>query len=664
MILHSLTSRYLSRRTVPLLLVILLGGFFSMRLLSDPDLGFHLRYGEWIISHHAVPEKDLSTYTVSNHDYIDIHWFFQATLYCLFRIAGYKGISVLVSVITIALLLLLLRRLKILQAGPGLACSGLLTSILIIEPSFGPHPELLSFVFLTASLLVLDLYFHQRKNLLFMLPLIQLLWCNMHGLFILGLFAGIAYCLSIWRRDRKIDRKIVFWVFISTAICLANPYFIKGFLFPFGLATRFNPNNIFNQHIQEFIPFFRQSHFVLRDYLFLSLLISVYILILLTFRKRAFHELLLILVFSLLALVSIRNIPLFVLIAIPVWSVAASELSVRSFAPAGRFVAAGLAVIALLLIPRVATDAWYMKNNSFNKTGIGIDTARQPLKVVNFLIENQLSGRILNSIGFGGWLSWELKQPVFIDGRLEVMQEEIYKEITDSWYNGLPGLVRRHHPDLVVYNYLTYYPWTLQLAGMAEWRLIYIDGIAAVYARPGYAMGVQSIEITELPVVGESAAGGGVIAWAKGFYMPVDYLLIERQHKAYFRLQASSVFTSPGCTEAIRFYNSGNEKYRLGSVHSAIVDLTRAIELKPDYVRALNNRAIILATELKDFNAAFADFDRILEIDPLYSDAWLGRGTAFFLQSKKDSACANWQKAAVMGNSRAERLIRLHCNRK
>lgn len=648
----------------PLIMIIILGGFFSMRQLSDPDLGFHLKYGKWIVDHKTVPEKDQSTYTVPNNEYVDVHWLFQVLLYTFFKIIGYPGLSILVCIITLCLLSIILTRLRLLKIPPGYTCTGILLTLIIIEPSFGPHPELLTFVFIAILLLVLDLYFHKQKNLLFLLPVIQLLWCNMHGLFIIGFILSGSYFLSLWKQKRKFDFNFLLWYGVSILICLANPYFFKGILFPLELATRFNPNNLFNQHIQEFIPFFKQPHFVLRDYLFLFLLISGFLLVIATFRKRLLHELILVPVFSILALVSIRNIPLFVLISIPVCLQAASELNLNHWKRLEASAMLVLLVITALMIPRVATDSWYLKNNSFSKTGTGLDAARQPFRAALFLKNNRLNGRILNSMGFGGWLSWDLDQPVFIDGRLEVMKEGLYQEIRDSWYNGLPLLVERYHPDLIVYNYLVYYPWTIQIAKMDGWRLIYIDGSAAVYTRPGYATNIPAIDINTLPSNEGSPFADPISSWLKGFYQPVNYLLIESQHKAHFRYQLKSVVRNNYSDDAVRFFNSGNEKYRHGNIQGAVEDLTNAVKLNPNYIKALNNRAVILALDLKNYSAAFADFDQILNIDPDYSDAWLGRGTAFYLQEKLDSACVNWHRAAILGNAQAERLIGLHCNTK
>ena len=83
------------------------------------------------------------------------------------------------------------------------------------------------------------------------------------------------------------------WLIISLLVCFINPYGIRGFSFPLELLTRFDPKNIYNQHIQEFMPFFSQSRFVTRDWLFLVLLGMAVLFSAVTWRKRKFHEIVL-----------------------------------------------------------------------------------------------------------------------------------------------------------------------------------------------------------------------------------------------------------------------------------------------------------------------------------------------------------------------------------
>lgn len=111
-------------------------------------------------------------------------------------------------------------------------------------------------------------------------------------------------------------------------------------------------------------------------------------------------------------------------------------------------------------------------------------------------------------------------------------------------------------------------------------------------------------------------------------------------------------------------YTSGNERIQREDFEGALSDFSKALELEPDYIKALNNRAILQATVFKNFPVAHSDFRKILTIDSGFSDAWLGRGTAFFLQNKIDSACNSWQKASRLGNTKALQLLSTHCKSK
>ena len=220
------------RWILPLVLVSVLVFVLSLRQLSDPDLGFHLKYGEWIVLNHTVPVHDLSTYTVQDHVYLDMHWLFQVVLYGTFRMGGYSAISFLVCGLSMLLYLLLWLRLKSLgipRAGTGIA---LVCAFLIIDPRIAPRPEMLTFLFMVLIPMILDEYVKRRKNLLYILPLIMVLWCNMHALFILGLIIIWVYFISDLIRSRKADRKLLLWTVVSCFACLINPYGIKGFVLP------------------------------------------------------------------------------------------------------------------------------------------------------------------------------------------------------------------------------------------------------------------------------------------------------------------------------------------------------------------------------------------------------------------------------------------------
>ncbi len=620
----------------------------SLRQLSDPDLGFHLEYGRRVVQDLKVPVTDQTTYTVGNHTYTDLHWLFQVLLYGTWKLAGYTGISLLVCLLSLALAGITLLRVRLAGLSPPVWPAALLILFLITEPRITSRPEMFTFLFLSLFLLVLEEYTRRGRDLLFILPLTAIAWCNMHALFILGPVVMAAFLLQGWIKEKRPDRKLLAWAGATLLACLANPYGWNAFALPWELLTRFEPGNIYHEHIREFIPFFSQDHFVIRDYLFLALM--PFSIIAAAFRRECNRvaSLLLLTGFACLGLASVRNIPLFALVAIPL---PGAFNSFRQKIPAHRWVsgtlfAAGIAIPVLLSISLIS-GRFYPANNSSARFGTGPDRHSQPIGAASFLAGHQKQGRILNSIGFGGWLSWQLRQPVFIDGRLEVMQEPLYEEIVASWNDSLRYLTEKYKTDLIVFNYLKYYPWTIQLRDMTQFRLVYIDGLAAVFARRGFAPQVGALSRTE---VSEHLKSGM-------YPDPSDSLHVSR-FLALWDLPSGDANRDD---EAILHFNRGNAEASKGHVKEALAEYDQAIAISSGYARALNNRAILKASAFHDYPGALADFDSAIASDPLYAEAFLGRGTTHLLLGQKEAACCDWSKARKLGSMQATALLRKHC---
>jgi len=588
---------------------------FSLRLLSDPDLGFHLNAGRWIINHLSIPQTDIATYTVPNHGYIDLHWLFQIFIYTVYSLVGYPGLSILVCIIVCLLFFLLARRMATEGIPYSLVIPLLLLALLIIEPRFILRPELFTYLFITLSLIILDNYYrHGKHRALYFLPLIMLFWCNIEGLFMLGYSLIGAYFISIWIRDRKPDLRLLGLGVAAVLVCLINPYGVRGLLFPFELLTRFQAGNIFHEHIKEFQTIFQLEEWTVKEYAALFYLIFSSGCILITLKQRKPHELILSLVFGVLFLLAIRNIPLFIIVTLPITGVSADEIigklsrnvTLRTRNRTNWIFAMSLFLIMMILIPRLITNTYYANNLSYNKTGTGLDPLQLPAGASSFIRENQLEGRIINSLSYGGWLSWRLSQPIFIDARLEVIGETLYTEVAESWKGGLSKLIMKYNPDLLVYDYVRYFSWTPQLLAIPGWHPIYMDGQSAVFAREGYAGNIlfqysnqQGNELISEPSYSPAETlmiltlpyPSAFTIWLQGFYKKYPTSPSRSQNMASFLLQMKNY------QEAERYFlTTLKESYGSSvSCYYALADI---------YM------------EKGDFNLAGICYKRILEVDP------------------------------------------------
>lgn len=231
--------------------------------IEDPDIWWHLRTGQLIFERGEIPRTDWFTYSNPNSPWIDLHWGFQIIAAALWSLGGAVALVVFKSLLgtaTFAIALLAARRGW--PAWQSVACW--LPSVLIYSGRNLVRPEMFTFLFLAAELAIV---FHARRRprLSWLLPAIQILWINMHGLFVLGLVVWFCFlageimrAIQAWRRPAKKRRTSHggrleeigtdpaqppwgLWLAVSglmLAASLINPYGLEGALFPFTLLRR------------------------------------------------------------------------------------------------------------------------------------------------------------------------------------------------------------------------------------------------------------------------------------------------------------------------------------------------------------------------------------------------------------------------------------------
>src|SRR5579871_5738653 len=86
------------------------GGTAWQGLLSDADVGWHIRTGEYVLDHHAVPHTDPYSFSKPNAPWYAWEWLTDVVDAGLYRISGLKGIVLLAGVVIAAFATTLVRR--------------------------------------------------------------------------------------------------------------------------------------------------------------------------------------------------------------------------------------------------------------------------------------------------------------------------------------------------------------------------------------------------------------------------------------------------------------------------------------------------------------------------------------------------------------------------
>ncbi|MFZ0321860.1 MAG: hypothetical protein WAL56_22235 [Candidatus Sulfotelmatobacter sp.] len=254
------------------LLSLLAYSALSVRLLGDAGIGWHIRTGEIILATHAVPHVDPFSSTMSGQPWFAWEWLYDALVGWLDKVVGLNGV-VFLTAFVIALTFswafrLLLRR----------GTNFLVALILVLLAAsaamihFLARPHVVSWLFTLICFQILDSSEPQSPNAasrpkysLWLLPLLMLVWVNVHGGFLIAFaLLGIYWLSALWqylrlKEDRFEDalakiragkraRDLTLIGIASAAATLINPYGWNLHLHIY----RYLSNRFLMDHIDEF----------------------------------------------------------------------------------------------------------------------------------------------------------------------------------------------------------------------------------------------------------------------------------------------------------------------------------------------------------------------------------------------------------------------------
>lgn len=465
----------------------------SKILFGDGDTGWHIRTGEWILRHRAVPTVDLFSFTKAQHPWFAWEWAWDvlfAGINQLWGLAGVAFANVLILSVVSALLFRLIRRVSnndILALGfTVLAMCGSIIHWLA-------RPHLLSWLFILAFLHVI--FSAEKGNCrgLYWLPLVTAVWTNIHGSFFVGIAllitAGAGQAVQIaferggtwggaYRRSRK--------YFVCGAACalttLLNPYgwhlhqHIWGYL----------GNSKLLDNIQEYQSInFHHGAIFFECMLVFGLASTLWCL-----QNGKISGALLMLLWGHLALVSGRNIPVFLFIAAPYAACMVQDLLAKLNAVSWA-AKAGTAFreIAAEFQPIERIERWHLLSLavllflvcSFSSKKPGFEAEfgsdKFPIHCISAL-EKSNSSRLFTSDQWGDYLIYRLypRRQVFMDGRSDFYGDAFlsqYQHIMSASYDWESDL-RKFGVDAVMVKPDA--PLATALKESPNWQLLFDDG--------------------------------------------------------------------------------------------------------------------------------------------------------------------------------------------
>ena len=498
MLLPSLTDFFFGA----LLLWLFLGGG-GKSLLGDGDTGWHIRTGDYILEHHAVPRKDIFTFTRPNEPWFAWEWLSDVIFARIHQVWGLKGIVLMAGVLLCLTATVLFCHM--LWSGGNLFFS-LVAAILANGASsvhFLARPHVFTFLLLALSMWLLARDRQSPDRAIWLLVPATAVWVNLHGGFLaliacLGLTAagyGLQWLFTRGAEDLLFLRRYSILTALCSLATLVNPY---GFRLHMHLAEYLRSSFVMDA-VQEFqSPTFRgERMFQFEVLLFAGLAMAG---VLLT-RKR-FVEALLILFWAQAALTSVRHVPIFAIVAAPiliaqfteVWNDWTRYKSRNSLAGIFRDLGSEFAAKSLRATIWAPVMVFWLAT-SMSSSSAKADTwlddfpkAKFPVNLFTQYASRLAPGtgrmpRIFTSDEWGDYLTYRFypRIRIFVDGRSDLYCAALgqeYVKLASGKYEW-ERLLDRYGIEIAIVP--VDWPLAELLKRNAAWRLVKDDGLGIIF---------------------------------------------------------------------------------------------------------------------------------------------------------------------------------------
>lgn len=449
----------------------------------DPDIWWHLRVGQWVVEQGHVPVTDpLSSYGLDK-PWIAYSWLYEVLLYLLHQAFGLAGIVIYRVALAVAIVAALHRLIRRREPRFLIATGLTAVAVLAVAPLLSERPWLFTILFTILTLdAILDLRAGRASRGVWFLPLMYVLWANLHiqfiyGLFLLGL-ACAAHLIDGYLAHRRGDTpgpvlpgRIVLLTVLCVLSTLANPYHARLYRVVLEYATQPGPFHCVNElRALEF----RETC----DWVMLAL--GACAVFALGRRQRlSSFDLLLLASAGVLGFRSRRDLWFLVIAASAILATQNPRpiVTLRFVLTPRRW-----AVVTATLAALIALLAWQRDLSAENLRRKVADVF--PADAAAVIAERGYAGPLYNDFNWGGFLIWRLPHlPVALDGRTNLHGDERILRIGNTWAAG-PGW--RDDPDLAAAGVIladAHSPLASVLVLDDRFELAYEDAVARVFVR-------------------------------------------------------------------------------------------------------------------------------------------------------------------------------------
>ena len=452
---------------------------FGYSQVLPSDMLWHLASGNWMLEHHQIATTDPFSFPFYGGPWLQTGWLGDIVLARWAQLWSLESLIIWKWLMMLGTFLLLFRVASRSAGGnPFWAAVTTIVAASVASPFLDIRHQL--FTFLGYVTLLYLFWIGGRAR--WLIPVLVMLWANLHGGYFFGILVLAAVLLPEFVKVSDSRRRGVVLFLATVAASGVNPHGFHLMAFPIHFASQ--GENPFLA-VAEWLPPFVQVGFTSRLFLPLAV-VFVITAIVWSLKHRPvephhYGAILLAVVTLLMSLRARRFIPLFAMSSTLVLAPALTAFS-RSWKMRAPHWLAPLLVFAtgcgvLAPFPKDVKGAFRVTS--------AMD--QYPQDVCNFLEANQIEGNFYNFYPFGGYLHYRGggRWKTVIDGRADTVYSwqhfRGYLQVQQG-RAGWKGLIRASGADFVVWPH-NKQNLDLQLVRTGYWKLIYQDETSVLLAR-------------------------------------------------------------------------------------------------------------------------------------------------------------------------------------
>lgn len=479
-------NRLTMEKTASIILFMLIFAL-AIRAPVSPDTSWHIRSGQYTLENGMIYQDPFS-HSLAGEKWVNHSWGAQILMAWIYEGLGDLGMALFTATLATLGMWFLFK----ICPGDAYLKAFVMIMVLVTSASFWTaRPQMFSFLFTCVYLYILYLYKWKGKNYVWTLPILMLIWANLHagwsigfilmGAFIVGeslnrLFRATSEPPLQWSQIRL----LVFMAIISIFVLVINPNGLNTLLVPF--------ETVGIDFLKEEILEWQSPNF--HSPFFWFVLIQIWLILFAVWSSRKgldWTDFFLVIGTIFMTMYARRNVSVFAVATAPViclhlayalrqkgWNIRPQRIVKPTFAYVNLFL---IIVISLGVVAYIAQEL-----DPQEVRDLLVQVA--PVEAMEYIKENPIPQNLFNSYNWGGYLILDLPEyPVFVDGRTD-----LYVDFLLDYRAAALGrsVWRKLFDDYDIHSVLIETGSGLAdaLRQEEDWRIAYEDQLAILFVNP------------------------------------------------------------------------------------------------------------------------------------------------------------------------------------